>query len=491
MGSAHGTGPDIATTEQGTELTRKWDVIVVGGGSSGLPLALFAAQRGAEVLLLDHASELGGTLWVASGQMSAAGTRLQKRKGIEDSADEHYADVMRISRGSADPTLVRLAVDHAADTFDWLEDVGFNALPDHPVAGNAHEAYLKDRYYWGEKGGHSVRETLVPLLMEQVQAGRITLKLEHEVTELVQDHDGAITGVVARDRDGMLHAFNSRFTALTCGGYAANPELFEQLNGYPQYTAQPYPFARGAGIKLGLAAGGYLRGHENVYNNFGSLLNSDAFPCALAGRVITYPEMRQPWEVYVNTEGKRFIREDMPSVDAREMALSVQTARRFWIVFDQHILDNAPPILLNWTREQLQQAFNDGGPAFLSAPSLEGLAKAAGINEAALVTTVDGYNYGVHTGSDFLGRHHLPAPVQQGPFYALRMQGSATSSAVGLAVNESLQVIRADGSPIANLYAAGELLGAGQTMGKAACGGMMVTPALTFGRLLGDQLIPF
>ena len=40
-----------------------------------------------------------------------------------------------------------------------------------------------------------------------------------------------------------------------------------------------------------------------------------------------------------------------------------------------------------------------------------------------------------------------------------------------------------------NLYAAGELLGAGQLMGKCYFGGMMVTPALAFGRLLGKELI--
>lgn len=468
----------------------KWDVIVVGGGSAGLPLAIFAAQRGARVLLLDHAAELGGTLWVASGQMSAAGTRLQRRKGIADSAEEHFADVMRISRGSADPVLVRLAVDNAADTFNWLEDVGFSALPDHPVAGNAHEAYLKDRYYWGEKGGISVKDTLVPLVMAQVAAGRIDLRLQHEVTTLLQGADGAVTGVVARDAEGNVHALHGRYTALTCGGYAANPELFEQLNGYPQYTAQPYPYARGAGIGLGLSVGGYLRGAQNVYNNFGSLLNSDTFPCALAGRVLTYPEMRQPWEIYVNTRGQRFVREDMPSVDAREMALSLQPLRRYWIVFDQHILDTAPPILLNWSREQLKQAFAEGGPAFLTGDSLEELAAAAGIDTAGLADSVAGYNYGVQTGSDFLGRQHLPCAIGDGPYYALRMQGSATSSAVGLAVNERLQVIRRDGQPVPNLYAAGELLGAGQTMGKAACGGMMVTPALTFGRLLGSRLLP-
>ena len=63
------------------------------------------------------------------------------------------------------------------------------------------------------------------------------------------------------------------------------------------------------------------------------------------------------------------------------------------------------------------------------------------------------------------------------------------TSTVGLAVNGDLKVIREGGDPIPNLYAAGELLGSGQTMGRAACGGMMITPALTFGRLLGDRML--
>ncbi len=65
------------------------------------------------------------------------------------------------------------------------------------------------------------------------------------------------------------------------------------------------------------------------------------------------------------------------------------------------------------------------------------------------------------------------------------------TSTVGLAVNGDLNVIREGGDPIPNLYAAGELLGSGQTMGRAACGGMMITPALTFGRLLGDRMLDF
>ncbi|WP_375285728.1 FAD-dependent oxidoreductase [Sphingomonas sp.] len=465
-----------------------WDVIVVGGGSAGLTATIFAAERGARVLLLEAADVLGGTLWVATGQMSAAGTRLQRERGIADTPDAHFADVIRISRGTINRGLARLAIDNAAATFDWLMDRGFEPLPEHPIKGFGHEPYSENRYYWGPQGGVSVKDVLVPIVEGLVADGKVDLRLEHEATALETDDGGAVRGVSARNAAGETLRFDGDAVVLTTGGYAAHPELFAEHSGYPLYNAAPWRFSRGAGLALGRGAGGYLRGHENVFNNFGTLYNADSFPARALATVETFPERREPWEIYVNARGDRFIREDIRSVDAREMALSEQPDRRYWIIFDQAILDAAPPILVGWSREQIVQAFAEDGPAFSHADTLDALAAAAGIDPAGLVRAVAGFNYGVETGNDFFGRAHAPQPIGTGPFYAIRMQGSSISSAVGLAVDDELRVIREDGSVIANLYAAGELLGSGQTMGKAACGGMMVTPALTFGRLLGERL---
>jgi fumarate reductase flavoprotein subunit len=473
-----------------SEATTRFDVIVVGGGSAGLPAAIFAAERGASVLVVDHAPRLGGTLWVATGQMSAAGTRLQHERGIVDTADAHFDDVMRISRGTAHRGLVRLAVDNAAETFDWLIDRGFAPLPDHPVVGFGHEPYREKRYYWGAEGGISVKDVLVPIVEGHVAEGAITLRLEHEVVEILTDASSAVTGVVATDGNGNRHEFHGRNVVLSSGGYAANIEMFAELNGYPQYNAGPYPFSRGAGHRLGQSVGGTLRGFENVFNNFGALFNSDQFPARALATVETFPERREPWEIYVNALGQRFVREDIRSVDAREMALLHQPDRRYWIVFDQKILDNAPPIIVGWTREDITKAFAEAGPAFITGATIAALAEKAGIEAGGLDRSIAGFNYGIQTGNDFLGRNHAPEPIGSGPFYAIRMQGSSISGAVGLAVDDDLHVIREDGSIIPNLYAAGELLGSGQTMGKAACGGMMVTPALTFGRLLGQRILP-
>ena len=128
-------------------MVENWDVIIVGAGTAGIPAAIFAGQRGAKVLLVDAADKIGGTLHLTTGQMSAAGTSLQKKLGIDDNSKDHFDDVMRISENTADRDLVKLAVDNAADTFDWLMSNGFTPLENHPVLGNAHEPYSERRYY--------------------------------------------------------------------------------------------------------------------------------------------------------------------------------------------------------------------------------------------------------------------------------------------------------------------------------------------------------
>ena len=56
-------------------------------------------------------------------------------------------------------------------------------------------------------------------------------------------------------------------------------------------------------------------------------------------------------------------------------------------------------------------------------------------------------------------------------------------------MNKDLQVVTRENRAVPNLYAAGEVLGA-STGGKAHTSGASVTPALTFGRLLGQKILP-
>ena len=70
----------------------------------------------------------------------------------------------------------------------------------------------------------------------------------------------------------------------------------------------------------------------------------------------------------------------------------------------------------------------------------------------------------------------------------MRNHGISLITFSGVDVDLSLCVRREDGSIVEGLYAAGEILGAGATCGNSFCGGMVLGPAIIFGKLVGEQL---
>ncbi len=470
-----------------------WDLIVVGAGTTGIPAALFAARRGARVLLIEKAAQIGGTLWFSGGQMSAAGTRLQKEKGIVDTPAEHLADIMRISRGTANIDVVRLAVEHAGSMLDWLVSAGLEIMPKYPVKATGHEPYSQARVWAAKDRGLAILRVLERELAGAPSSLQILTGLD--VMEPILDGRGLPGGVVAMDKSGVRHDYRAPHVVLASGGYMANSALFQDLNGVPKYRAAGWPSNMGGGIDIGRAAGGWVRGRENYLCDVGSIPADINIPSPEYARSEHHPERRQPWEIAVNVAGKRFMAEDTPSVDARERSVLGQPNHRYWLVFDDEILSRSPPLVhgappgevREWTTEELRNAFGTA-TAFTAAPTLEGLAARTGMDADGLVETVRDYNAGQLSGKDPFGRKFLPCPILRAPFYAIRHQGGTLISMAGLAVDAQLRVIRRDGSPIRGLYAAGELLGNGTLSGKAFCGGMMVTPALTFGRWLGQNV---
>lgn len=469
--------------------TVAWDYVIVGAGTAGLPAAIFASRRGAKVLLIDAADQVGGTMHLANGQVAAAGTRTQAAKGItDDTRDKHYDDVMRITRGLADASIVRTTVDNAPATINWLLDNGLTPLPDHPVTGDSpgRPAYTTPRYIWGKGEGRDILKVVVKELEPELASGRVVTQLSTRVTGLLTAANGAVEGVRATS-NGQELTFKGRHILITTGGYAMNPVLFERLIGNPTYAAGSYPQAQGDGLELATAVGGKLRGKELHRAGSGSILTTDKFPARPYARFITAPQERQPWEIWVNNAGQRFVCEDEPLTYNRERGLVALDKFRFAVVFDDGVFQNAPVAIAKWTRDQLAQHFNKH-PMFHRADTLAELAAKAGVDAKGLEQSVRAYNESVKSGSDKFGRKHMPRALTQAPYYAVIHYGTSATSSIGIVVDKDLRVLRADGSVIPNLYAVGEVLGSGATLGNAFAPGMMLTPALTLGRLLGERL---
>ena len=97
-------------------------VVIVGAGAAGLCAALRAAEAGVPVVVVERDKLPAGSTALSAGLIPAAGTRFQRAKGIEDSAELFARDIQAKAHGEADPALVRAVSEGVAPTVEWLAD---------------------------------------------------------------------------------------------------------------------------------------------------------------------------------------------------------------------------------------------------------------------------------------------------------------------------------------------------------------------------------
>ncbi len=467
------------------------DILVIGAGTAGLPCAMEAASAGASVLVVEKGDDIGGTLWYSGGQMSAAATRRQRAMGIDDSVEEHYRDIVRMAGEPVDKSLVRRAAELAPQTIDWLEDLGFPFDPSCPALAPEHEYYGAPRTYWGPEAGISILKTLRPHWDKMVADGGIGFELRSRVVELEVDAN-RVCGAVIEDQTGHQSRVRAGATVLATGGYAASPQMVAEFTPQaPALVTHAAETSTGDAISLTRKFGTKIRNTDVYVPSLGGFrAETDAGrirPWRDGWGLVGSARMRAPREIYVDSHGRRFINEDEPSNDRRDFAIRQLDRELFWLIFDSTALVAGECLIMGWENADITSAA-DAGEFCWRAETIPELAAVAGLDADNLAKTVTDYNTAVERGVDPLGRHAPDYPLQTPPFYAFRFQGCAGLSWAGLTVDDRLRVLDADNRPIDGLYAAGEVLGMASLSGSATVGGMSVTPALSFGRWLGQQL---
>lgn len=472
-----------------------YDIIIIGAGTAGMACAIEAAQKGATVALIEKADKVGGAMHWSGGHMSAGGTQLQKRNNIEDSIQDHYEDIIRINGGSGDLALIRKAVEEAPHTLNWLDDLKFPWAPECPRIIYGHVPYTKERTQYGANKAISIFETIKPLWDEQVKNGRIHCKLNSKFVKL--EKENGTYNTVHFETKGETTSIRGNSIVVTSGGYGSNQELFKQKHGDIPFSSSAYPDSTGEvmvymeDIDASFRMADYhlpsLGGLELEPGNHRANFNE-------AWAMVLTAVYRQPRDIYVNTSGKRFLAEDEINADTREREVVKQKDWLFYVIFDEEALmtkdDNGVenPIIIGWDTDKIKQEASRNKAIFV-AETLEELAAKTTLPTEQLLETIAGYNDMVDNGEDpDFGRTYLKHKISKGPFYAVKVFASLLVTFGGLTVNESLQLTDKQGKAMPGLYAAGEVLGLGATSGSAFCSGMAITPALSFGRILGRQL---
>ena len=253
-----GAGSCVATC--GITVMREFDVVVVGGGGSGLAVAARSVELGLSVAVLEKQPSLGGTTGVAVGSFTANRTRHQARAGVSDSLNDHVEDAGKFATPAIESRnndeLRRFFLTHAAATLDWLEGIGLSFHGPSPEPPNRvprmHNVIPNAKSY-------------ISALQSRVLRGGGQIHCRSAVARLVKSGN-RVTGVaVVRDGAEIVYGV-TRGVVLAAGDYANSRDLIARFKG-TEFSAIVgiNPDAQGDGHRLAEEAGARLVNMDITY----------------------------------------------------------------------------------------------------------------------------------------------------------------------------------------------------------------------------------
>ena len=482
------------------------DVVVVGAGGAGMTAAITAAAEGKSVVILESQSMVGGNSVRATGGMNAGKTVYQDENEFGESAGvektlktaaEKYADNETITalaktvseqwaayqanptgyfdsvelmeldtmiggKGINDPELVETLCANSADAIDWLDEHGITL---HNVSSFGGASVKRiHRPVNAEGKTVSVGSYMIPLLEENCEKAGVKMMLDTTATEILTDANGAAVGVKATGASGETVTVNAKAVVLATGGFGANLDMVvkykPELKGFMTTNA---PGIQGQGIEMAQAIGAatvdmdQIQIHPTVEANTAALITEG---------------LRGDGAVLINAEGKRFI-DEVGTRDVVSAAEIAQTGSYSWLVVDQAMVDNSSVI-----QGYIKKGYTVTGATY------EELAKAMGVDEAALAETMNNWNGYVEAKNDpDFGRTSFANPLNTAPYYAVKVTAGVHHTMGGLKINANTEVLNEKGEVIPGLFAAGEVTGG--VHGANRLGGNAVADFTVFGRIAG------
>ena len=470
--------PEKTVTESSVEETV--DLVIMGAGTSGLIAGNRALEKGLNVLIFEKMDIPGGAMPMTYSGLMAAGSDMQNAYAGEKAPTvEQYVALMKSMvnpenavRGEDMPYWTRI-LEESGNMVNWLADIGVGFatmgirygttpfLAPGPYQGGAGYAmeYMADHFV--KNGGRIIYST--------------------PVTDLIQDDNGRVTGLVARGNDGTTWTVNAKAVLLASGGFGANRKMFDEY--YPQYAGAFINCAKGStgdGIVLGQKVGGAV---ECMGRTLGAFLSTYQSKYELAFIHYTTPGL------IVNINGDsigNITKNNHPMLGAAKA--NPDNGDTFYYIFDEasrmrtkKCISVGNGLTFGVSYEPL---FETGEAVWYE--SVEAAAEA--LNLPDLVATIESNNTHAKLGeADETGRTNLPLIDDRQGIYMLRVDPTYYLTTGGLAADVDGHILTESGDVIPGLYGAGDVLGALEEKdGKSY--GMGFDSALIFGYIVGDEI---
>lgn len=363
------------------------------------------------------------------------------------------------------------------------------------------QTLLHKRAY-GRTNGNALMTRLITAAKQQ----GIPMWTATPALQIVTDDNGVVVGArIGGEHAGLVRA---RFgVVIAAGGFSGNADLRRKYFPHdPDGTNHTTPTIghHGDSLRLAEPLGGHIDASPHQPASWGPVTTFRG----LRGQQRWFPHLRAfglPGLIAVDREGVRFANESLSYHDYGVEMIKNDAGREGtfgWIIADQKAMRRygigyAKP----WPFPQTY--FKRSG--FLhKAGTVAELAEKIGVPAENLQATLHEFNAGAERGEDpkfhrgsnwfhhFKGdMEHKPnpnlAPIDQGPFYAVKVEMGDLGTYAGLAVNTRSEVLDDEGAPVAGLYAVGTA--AVSVFGGGYPGyGSNIGPAMIFGYAVGRDI---
>lgn len=418
------------------------DLVIVGGGPSGLSAAIEAKRAGVEnVTVIEKMDILSGNGKFDMNFYDMPNSQAMENNDVEVSPQEFKAYQREEKEAWETDERLDIWTEIAFTLDEWLREMGVEL----------------NHNYGGEKGMNHMAE-------EDRYAGNdIQHGLESEAEELGVEfimgtkadglyiEEGKATGVSVRDRESQYDVIGES-VVLATGGFSVNDEMLEEYApGAEQVETSNQIGATGDGITMA---------EENDLQ-LNQMDNLRIFP--LIVKPTRDLSSSNDGYILVNNKGERFMPENLGGLD-RAHAMLDQPDSEVYVIYDQERYES---------QYRLQKQVDEG--INMVADSLEDLAEELDVDAQVLQAEMDEFNAQVDKGGE-----DAPSEVKinyDGKLYYAPVEAAVHMTKGGIVADENARVLDQNDNVVESLYAAGEV--------TDQSGGY--SQSVVFGRLAGER----
>jgi tricarballylate dehydrogenase len=456
------------------DFSRDFDLLILGGGNAALCAALTARKRGLSVLV----AEVAPAHFRGGNSRHTRNMRTMHSGPLDVLTDaypeeEYWEDLLKVTGGLTDERLARMTIRQTEQHVPWMKEHGVRFQA--PLGGTLHLSRTNAFFLGGGKA-------LMNAYYAAAQALGVEIAYETEVVGL-ELADGRFASATLR-HGGAEHRVRANACVAAAGGFESNLAWLREAWGPPadNFIVRGTPYNMGKVLKLLLDQGAKAVSDATQ----GHCVAIDARSPRFDGGIVTRVDAVS-LGIVVNRDAQRFYDEGEDFWPKRYAIwgrlVAAQPDQIGYSIIDAKSMGRFMP------------------PVFppVKAASIEALAGALGLDAAALRGTVDEFNAAVrpgtfdHTMFDDCrtegiapAKTHWARRIDTPPYFAYPLRPGITFTYLGVAIDEKARMLMNDGKPVANLFAAGEIM-AGNILGKGYLAGIGMAIGTTFGRIAGEE----